>query len=57
MRFSFFLSLHTSSVPSSAEGCPPGMMRCNNQACVEERQVCDGTDDCGDGTDELNCGE
>lgn len=33
------------------------MVKCKHEGCVEERQVCDGSDDCGDGTDEENCGE
>ncbi|XP_041666036.1 apical endosomal glycoprotein isoform X2 [Cheilinus undulatus] len=43
--------------PHSGEGCSPGMLECRNEGCVEQRQVCDGTDDCGDGTDEENCGD
>ncbi|KAM6902305.1 apical endosomal glycoprotein [Xenentodon cancila] len=40
------------SLPSPGEACPEGMVRCKNNACVEQRQVCDGSDDCGDGSDE-----
>ncbi|KAF4077069.1 hypothetical protein AMELA_G00203870 [Ameiurus melas] len=39
------------------ESCGVGLFQCKLGGCVEERAVCDGTDDCGDGTDEENCGE
>lgn len=32
-------------------------MECGHEGCVDLRKVCDGTDDCGDKTDEQNCGE
>lgn len=50
-------SLITSSVPLPGKECPAGMIECRREGCVAERQVCDGSDDCGDGTDEDNCGE
>nr|XP_020474330.1 apical endosomal glycoprotein isoform X2 [Monopterus albus] len=34
---------------------PADMLKCKNEAYVEQRQVCDGSDDCGDKTDEENC--
>ncbi|XP_036070478.1 apical endosomal glycoprotein isoform X2 [Oryzias melastigma] len=43
--------------PGPEEECPAGMVRCSNAACVEQRHVCDGSDDCGDGTDEESCGD
>lgn len=33
------------------------MFRCNNSVCVESKHLCDYSDDCGDRTDEDNCGE
>ncbi|XP_037401964.1 apical endosomal glycoprotein [Pygocentrus nattereri] len=44
-------------VPSGSGGCEEGYLKCKRGGCVKERVVCDGTDDCGDGTDEQNCGQ
>ncbi|XP_053328789.1 apical endosomal glycoprotein [Spea bombifrons] len=36
-------------------GCHAGQVQCDRGSCVEERSVCDGTDDCGDRSDESSC--
>lgn len=36
-------------------GCLPGWFACSRGGCVEPWQVCDGTDDCGDASDEGKC--
>lgn len=36
-------------------GCLPGMFSCNNFRCIQGWLVCDGDDDCGNGSDERNC--
>ncbi|XP_037287971.1 transmembrane protease serine 9 [Rhipicephalus microplus] len=38
------------------EHCKGEELRCRNGQCVGERKRCDRKDDCGDGTDEENCG-
>ncbi|KAM3874405.1 apical endosomal glycoprotein [Diretmus argenteus] len=42
--------------PDRGTACSAGTWKCKHEGCVEMRQVCDGTDDCGDRTDEENCG-
>lgn len=36
--------------------CPSGFLPCENGRCFTPGQSCDFTDDCGDGTDEKDCG-
>ncbi|CAG9863735.1 unnamed protein product [Phyllotreta striolata] len=38
-----------------AKACPTGSFHCSNGLCVNEKFRCDKQDDCGDGSDELDC--
>ncbi|XP_061158560.1 hemicentin-2 isoform X1 [Syngnathus typhle] len=44
-------------VTVSVKECEPGWFRCANGACILSHRMCDGEDHCGDGSDELLCGE
>ncbi|XP_014637472.1 PREDICTED: LOW QUALITY PROTEIN: apical endosomal glycoprotein [Ceratotherium simum simum] len=39
-------------LPTPQSRCPLGHHHCQNKACVEPHQLCDGEDNCGDGSDE-----
>ncbi|XP_056290660.1 MAM and LDL-receptor class A domain-containing protein 1 [Pseudoliparis swirei] len=44
------------TAPPPAGDCPSGSLPCENGRCFTPGQSCDFTDDCGDGTDEKDCG-
>ncbi|XP_040921930.1 MAM and LDL-receptor class A domain-containing protein 1 [Toxotes jaculatrix] len=48
--------LEDNTPPPPAGSCPSGFLSCENGQCFTPGQSCDFTDDCGDGTDEKNCG-
>jgi hypothetical protein len=41
--------------PITMSSCPSDYFTCHRKACVPSSQVCDLIDDCGDGSDELDC--
>ena len=53
MSHNYFVADRVTPVPHS---CPVSNFTCDNGECVDENDRCDGEDDCGDNSDENNCG-
>ena len=43
-------------INSTPASCESNEFYCNNGQCLDESNRCNGRDDCGDYSDEINCG-
>ncbi|MFC4376321.1 hypothetical protein ACFO5K_19680 [Nocardia halotolerans] len=55
VAFDFGPGTARSECHSGRSLCEPNEFKCDNDRCVQKQWLCDGDDDCGDGTDERNC--
>ena len=46
----------TCCVFSETYSCPETHSKCENHKCIPNEAVCDFNDDCGDNSEETNCG-
>ncbi|KAK4820292.1 hypothetical protein QYF61_022862 [Mycteria americana] len=46
---------HSSPVCFYSQACSPNEFQCSNKSCISTIFVCDGDNDCGDGSDERKC--
>ncbi|XP_036360425.1 MAM and LDL-receptor class A domain-containing protein 1-like isoform X2 [Octopus sinensis] len=49
------ISLTDCNFPKAEEHCEKYEFHCKNKACIDSSQVCDLSNDCGDGSDEGDC--
>ena len=47
--------LHKFVLVSDRRTCSPFFFTCSNGRCISPQAKCDNRDDCGDGSDELDC--
>lgn len=50
------IQLMNCNFPAVQQSCLSNQFRCTRGACVSKNTLCDFTDDCGDNSDEANCG-
>ena len=56
IRYLFTLRLNTFLIFVILATCSDTEFRCRDTRCIAYSKVCNGNDDCGDGSDELVCG-